>query len=214
MIRESEDVLFQEWRSARAGFVADGAADQAVYAASGKRLLFMLKEVNDPDGGSWDLREYMREGARSQTWNNITRWIEGIRNLSTEMPWHTLELVDHDRRMKALRSVAAVNIKKSPGGHTSDPSKLAIIANQDRAFLNRQVAIYDADLVICCGVSDTFHWLVDFSSPPKWKRTSRGIAFHEYKPQKYVVAYAHPEARVAACILYYGLIDAIREILA
>ena len=28
----------------------------------------------------------------------------------------------------------------------------------------------------------------------------------------YVIRYAHPEARVADCLLYYGVVDAVREI--
>ncbi|TWH64396.1 hypothetical protein LX59_02343 [Azomonas agilis] len=213
-IQAQEDALFQEWRAARPRFVADGAVDEDAYSSSERRILFMLKEVNDPEGGDWDLRQFIKDGGRSYTWNNITRWIEGIRNLSIDIPWKDLEQVDNERRAKALRSVAAVNLKKSPGSHTSDPSEIAVIAEQDKAFLNRQVSLYQADLIICCGVSDTFHWLVAFDRPPEWRQTSRGIAYHEYRPGKFVVAYAHPEARVADSILYYGLIDAIREIAA
>lgn len=213
-IRTQEDALFQEWRAARQRFVADGVADEDAYSASERRILFMLKEVNDPEGGGWDLRQFIKDGGRSHTWSNVTRWVEGVRNLSMDIRWEDLEQVDNNRRARALRSVAAVNLKKTPGFHTSDAGEVASIAAQDKVFLNRQIGLYDADLIICCGVSDTFHWLVEFESQPKWKRTSRGIAYHEYKPGKFVVAYAHPEARVADSILYYGLIDAIREITA
>jgi len=213
-IREAEDALFNEWRPSRPGFVADGAADDEAFASSSKRILFILKEVNDLDGGGWDLRQYMREGGRSFTWDNITRWVYGIRQLPRDMQWDEVEVVDHQRRVRILQSIAAINIKKSPGTHTSDPGQLAMIAAQDREFLNRQVFIYEADLIICCGVSDTFHWLVSFGTPPKWRSTSRGIEYHEFKPGKFVVSYHHPQARVAACILYYGLLDAVREIAA
>ncbi len=214
-IRESEDHLFTEWRLNRPGFVADGIAKEAEYLASSPKLLFVLKEVNDPGGGDWDLRQFMREGGRSQTWNNITRWVEGIRWLPQDIPWQELADVDEERRRCALRQIAAINLKKSPGGHTTDPAILAATAAEDKSFLNRQFSLYEPDVVICCGTdtSDTLHWLVESVSKPNWMVTRRGIRFHEFRPRKYVVSFAHPEARVANCLLYYGLVDALREIL-
>ena len=214
-IRQQEEALFEEWRAVRPAFVADGVVDESAYLASKTRLLFVLKEVNDPDGGNWDLREFMRSGGRPQTWNNVARWIEGIRNLSSEIAWKQLESIDEQRRISALQSVAAMNLKKTPGGHTTNLEELNKVAAEDRQFLNRQFNLYDPDIVICCGspTSDTFHSLIDFGVEPAWQMTSRGVWFHEFKPGKYVVSYAHPEARVADCILYYGLVDALSEII-
>ena len=49
--------------------------------ASSPSIVFILKEVNDPDGGGWDLRQFLRNnGDRPQTWNNVARWVHGIRN--------------------------------------------------------------------------------------------------------------------------------------
>ena len=48
---------------------------------------------------------------------------------------------------------------------------------------------------------------------PVWKMTTRGIWYVKEPNGRIVIAYSHPEARVKDCILYYGLIDAVREIL-
>ncbi len=214
-INEKEDLLFAEWREKRPDLVADGIADEQAYSSISPKLLFVLKEVNDPGGGSWDLREFIHAGGRPQTWNNITRWTEGIRQFSNDIPWSDLESVDELRRKQALRSIAAINLKKTPGGHTTNLDGLAATATEDREFLNRQMELYDPDIIICCGsmTSDIFHSLIHFTEEPSWKMTRRGIWFHEFKPGKYVISYAHPEARVADYLLYYGLIDAVREIL-
>ncbi len=212
-INALEDQLFTEWKQNRPGFVADGVVDSATYLISYPKLLFILKEVNDPDGGDWDLREYMRDGARSQTWDTITRWVEGIRRLPEDIPWKEIDTIDGPRRRAALKSIAAINLKKSPGGSTADAGSIYRTGNEDRAFLNRQFQLYDADIVICSGTNDPFHWLIDFSMRPEWEATMRGIAYHEFKPGKFIIAFSHPEARVPKCLLYYGLIDAIREIL-
>ena len=214
-IRDAEEQLFSEWRAARPGFVADGVVDEAAYLASSRKLLFVLKEVNDPGGGGWDLRQFIREGGRPQTWDNITRWIEGIRSLPKEVLWSELATVDEERRRRTLRSITAINLKKSPGGHTTRSGSLFATAAQDKSFLNRQFSLYEPDVVVCCGTDarNAFESLVDLPSRPDWKATRRGIEFREFKPGKYVVSYAHPEARVADCLLYYGLLDALREIL-
>ncbi|MFT3733718.1 MAG: hypothetical protein QM776_01555 [Rhodocyclaceae bacterium] len=212
-ITDAENNLFAEWRAKREGFVADGVADEQAYLQSNRKLLFVLKEVNDGNGGGWDLREYLRQGARAQTWANITRWTEGIRKIGEDFSWDELVEVDEDRRVSTLRSIAAINLKKSPGGHTSDPEELARISREDKVFLNRQFSLYAPDIVVCCGTSGLFHALVTVSESIRLQKTRRGIAFHEYQPGKFIVDYAHPEARCASHLLYYGLVDAMREIL-
>ena len=214
-ISQSEENIFAEWRSKRPQLVSDGVVDEAAYLQSSRKLLFVLKEVNDPgsDGGGWDLRKILRDKPRPQTWDNITRWVEGIRRISEDIAWQEFKDVDLARRCKALRSIAAVNLKKLPGGHTTDQAELAKIAEEDKLYLNRQFALYAPDIIICCGTSDTFHWLVSTCEKPQWQSTRRGVQFHEYSAGKFVIAYSHPEARCSSSLLYYGLIDAIREIL-
>lgn len=214
MITEREDKLFKRWKTNREGFVSDGVADEKEYNNSKQKILFVLKEANDLGGGGWDIREYMRGGGRAQTWNNITRWIEGIRSLPDETPWEKISEISQERRIEALKSVAAMNLKKSPGSHTTDPVELSRISREDKLFLNEQFSIYLPDIVVCCGthVSNIFHCLIDAVKDAEWKCTSRGIYFHEYLPEKFVISYSHPEARVASNLLYYGLVDAIREI--
>ena len=214
-ITDKENELFQKWAGNRKGFVADGVADETAYLASVPKLMFVMKEVNDPGGGNWDQREFMRKGGRLQTWKNITRWVIGIRRLEQDIAWKDLEEISDQQRIEALRSICAMNLKKSPGGHTTDNDALAAIAEEDVEYINHQFSLYDADLVICCGsvTNDVFHSLIKLEAPPEWKITKRGIWFHEYRQRRYIISYSHPEARVQDCLLYYGLVDALREIL-
>ena len=176
--------------------------------------MFVLKEVNDPDGGNWDLRDFLREGARIQTWNNIARWIKGIRNLSQDIEWKLVKDISKQDKCEIFKSICAINLKKSPGGYVTDNNSLSVVATEDKDYLNQQFSLYAPDLVICCGsvVSHLFDSLILFPNKPDWKSTKRGIWFHEYEEKKYVVAYSHPETRVADCLLFYGIVDAVREI--
>ena len=213
-IREKEDLIFEEWRHKRHGFVSDGVVDQDVYLGSNPKITFILKEVNDPDGGDWDLRQFLREGGRAQTWDNITRWVRGIRKLPEGIRWENLSEITIEQRQETLKTICAINLKKSPGGHTTDNQSLWTTSVKDKELLRKQFDLYDSDLTICCGsvTTEIFHQLSDFGSEPNWVITSRGIWYHEYKPSHFIIDYTHPEARVSDCLLHYGLIDAVKEI--
>ena len=211
-IGEAEEALFAEWRSSwpesrQEQFVRDGIVDEEAYLASSPRVLFVLKEVNDPGGGGWDLREFLRNRGSDYrfTWLNISRWVEGIRRLPQDIPWQELEEIDPERRQRALHSIAAVNLKKFPGGGSTDWTALWTAVNADGAFLKRQLTLYGADIVICCGTGDYVGKLFDLHG----ECTPRGIWCAEFG-QGVLVSYLRPEARTWDCLKHYGLMDALR----
>jgi len=206
--------LFDEWSEGRDDFVRGGVVDQDAFLSSALRILLVLKEVNDPDGGGWDLRQFLLEGGRYQTWNVVTRWLRAIRDLPNEMPWNVLEPISTEDRVAELRSIAAMNLKKSPGGHTADPAEIEAAGRRDSQFISRQFDLYEPDLVICCGsgVSDGLVRARYPDGQPEWETTSRGVWFYEHAARKHTVSFAHPEARVAQNVLHYSLVDAVREI--
>ena len=211
-IFEREQELFERWVS-DSSFVRDGVACEETYLESTPKILFVLKEVNDPSGGDWDLREFMRNGGTPRTWDGITRWVEGIRNLPNDTPWEVLEYIDEERRQKALRTIAAVNLKKKPGGSTAVYAQLKQAAENDKLYIKEQIKIYNADYIIFCGrdTSDIFHSVVD-RREVEWRETSRGVLYHESYPDRYMIKYYHPQAHYPHPLLHYGLVDAVREI--
>jgi len=56
-IRESEDALFAEWRTKYDKLVTDGVINEDRYLSARLKILFLLKEVDDEEGGGWDLRD-------------------------------------------------------------------------------------------------------------------------------------------------------------
>lgn len=210
-ITNEENSLFGEWKGNRKGFVSDGLVSEKDYLNSNIKICIVLKEVNDPDGGDWDLREFIANGARSQTWNNVVRWVNGIRNIERDIPWKEFEDVSKEDRQSSLKSLCAMNLKKSPGTHTAVEASLNKVANEDRDFIERQFSLYNPDLTICGGTGELFKDVAGFNEF-EWKRTDRGIWWYERAPAKYVIAYCHPEARVDDPLIVYGLIDAVCEI--
>jgi len=199
--------------SARVGFVADGFIDEGAFNADGIKLLFVLKEVNDPDGGGWDLRDFVKKGGRPQTWDNVARWVHGIRNLDSVPAWDFYKEVSDNFRIKTLRSICVINLKKSPGGHTADNGTIWQVMQEDQQYLRKQFSLYNPDVVICGGTGDMFHWIISQGGENyEWKMTSRGVNHFDWNGVP-VLAFPHPLARVPSNILMYAFIDAAKEIL-
>ncbi len=210
-IKEKEAVLFDQWEKNRKGFVFDGVVSEEDYLKSKIKLCFVLKEVNDKDGGGWDLREYIKNGARKQSWDNITRWVKCIRNINLEYKWVELANVVEDERKSFLRSISVMNLKKTPGGYTSIKASFNKVVFQDKEYIQKQYAIYSPDITICCGTGWEMRSVLNLDGS-KIYNTNRGIEWFLNNASKPVIIYTHPEARVQDSLLVYGLVDAIREI--
>lgn len=210
-IKKRESELFYKWESNRVGFVTDGVVSEEDYLNSKIRLCFVLKEVNDEHGGGWDLREFIRTGSRPQTWNNVTRWVNTINHANDDIPWAKLESISEKQRIDTLRSICAMNLKKSPGTHTTVRADFDTVVSQDKAFIKEQYEIYNPDLTVCCGTGWDLRFALDLNDEQVYE-TSRGIKWFVNKQNKPVIMYAHPAARVQYSLLVYGLIDAVREI--
>lgn len=65
-IKEREEFLFQKLREKDASIVADGVICEQVFLNARYKIVYILKEVNG--GKSWDLRDFVYEGGRPQTW--------------------------------------------------------------------------------------------------------------------------------------------------
>lgn len=217
-IAQEEEDLFQRWRLSRpefaeAGFVKDGVVDEGTYEESRPKILFVLKEANGTERDVPDLRSFLRDGGRWQTWNNVARWTRGLRGLDDGIPWDALPSIDDSARKAQLRSIAAMNLKKSPGGAHSDPALIRRDAVADQKFLNEQFALYAPDLVICCGspVGTLVHELIAPIKPSKLRRTERGAYVSEYGDHKLMVDYWHRQNRFPSELVYYHLLDAVHE---
>ena len=119
-IRELEEKLFDEWQEKekleynnenKKIFVRDGLIDEESYFKAPVKILYLLKEVNGGDK-DWDLREFVKNGGQSATWNNITRWTKGIFRYREELNWSSLEEITEDSREEILKYIIAINLKK------------------------------------------------------------------------------------------------------
>ena len=221
-LTDRENELFKEWSEELGDglFVKDGAVDPDAHESCRVKLLFVLKEVNDPEGGGWDLRKFLKGGGRASTWNNVARWVEGIEAVveGGVNRWNDQKITEEQRK-KWLWRIVVVNLKKTPGGGSTDLDELRKAACRDRDRLEQQLSLYSPDYVIMCG-SRVADLLVGAESKSKgiyahdeeaWLCTARGIWYREIDATPFIW-YWHPQAHVPAKLLHYGLIDAVREL--
>ena len=206
---KQENELLDSWANNTPGFIRDGVVVPEEYYNSHPKILVLLKEVNG--GEDWDLRDFLKTGGRSYTWNNVARWIEGIINIDKELSWEYLKENNEQRRLEMLKKICAVNVKKLSGGYTADNKIIKSSAKRNSENLKKQINLYCPDLIICGGTEASYFESIS-EEEPKWQMTSRGIWYVKESTGRIVVSYSHPEARVKPNILYYGLIDAIKEI--
>lgn len=209
-IKEKEKILFEKLRKDNHAIVTDGIVDENEYLSSKYKILYVMKEVNG--GKDWDLREFLYEGGRPQTWDNVARWTQGILNIHTEYSWDELSKNNEKRRKTYLKKIGSINLKKTGGGYTSKIKEISKAAMENREILKNQVNIYNPDIIICCGTAGDIVNSVLEPKEIKWSMTQRGVEYIKYK-EKTILSFAHPEARIRDAYLHYVLVDAVREIL-
>lgn len=160
---QKEKTLLQEWKirwktqhSEYRFFNADGIVDYARWSKipEGKRILVVLKETNGLEG---DLTTFLRRGGSNtyyRTWNNVARWVCML--LYQTYLEHVPKTVLDDM----VKNIAAVNLKKYPGGARANNQQVKNEARKDIDLLRKQITLYSPDIILTCGwglISDFLH---------------------------------------------------------
>lgn len=227
-LQEKENILFSEWKSglcpeSKRFFISDGVVDEEAWNSVPQKVLFLLKGVNG--GESWDERKYLYGyntedkylQTHSQTISTVIQWAYGAMHIDQAISWEQVEQVIScvETQTSLLRKIALVNIKKISGAGIVDYQNFDKYFNDTKNidYLKKQLAIYKPNIIICGGTGYYYQQLYkDFVLPvKKWQKTQRGIGYCIVE-DTIVIDYCHPQARIAANIKYYALIDAIAEI--
>lgn len=148
--------LFEKWKARRLLFCEDGILYADRYDTAKIKVLFVLKDVNNPtvnavadtersdDGKNIDMRKVFRdtEEKNCRTWAPIFRWLSTLLgNISSPEDYF-----------------AFINIKKDEGQGSIAPSTLFQYAERDCDLIKQQIEIISPNLIISCG-RDVFNCL-------------------------------------------------------
>ena len=136
-------------------FFGDGIIDEAKYSKAKKKILFILREINESGG---DLTELIRQGHRHNVVSQLSQWAAGILN---DFPEY--EEIDRDQQTKAetLESVALLNLKKNTGETALMPRPFDGFSLMDKSFVVEEIDVIKPEIIISCNVITELVWALD-----------------------------------------------------
>jgi len=222
------DSLFAErWsRQGLHNFIFDGIVYEKEWQKAEPKVLFVLKDANDPPGKDrpckdWDLREFLRNGAYdgtrgyTSTWGLLSRWVYGLRE--NYCSWEDTnssgkDFSNHHDRRSLLRTIAAINLKKSGGGGQTNQQGLKEATERDAKLIAEEIEIIEPDIIVGCGTGWLFSTLYPEEGQLANVRLSSGVVCQRNLQHDWVLLhYYHPQARYPHNLMYTMLMFALEE---
>lgn len=182
-----------------AAFV-DGLIDIKKYLEAKTKIMWILKEpYSTEDDKNW--REEIA-GLRTEsgvkngwagTFNPIIYTSYGILN---NKDWNNISDTSSDPSIiDVLYSIAFINIKKTPGGSSSDDDELEAYHKTHKSILLKQIEVYNPDVIIC---GNTFQFIKDdlnINLETNEHFYDQTVDMSIYKNDKFIIVDAfHPNA--------------------
>jgi hypothetical protein len=172
--------------------IYDGIIDIERYFDSKYKILWILKEPYDEDGGGWSVtglnkyKKFQDFGGGKKTFRPMIYTSWGI--LNNFCQWDNMGNVEEEPEMlEALKSVAYINIKKLPGDTKSIESTIANAYQKDKEILLKQIKDYNPDIII--GGSTLHHFYDDLGISKEEMQRNGNITFLN---NKIYIAAKHP----------------------
>jgi hypothetical protein len=145
--------------------VTDGVVDFEGFNAAKRKILWVLKEGNDPEQTSWSLCDVLRN-------RNIlcaSKYWKSTFGLICRVSWALLHgETDFAKAPQAeaitdiLKEVAVINLKKIGGPSRSTRSVIAKFYKSDKDLIGEQVGAISPDIIIDC--SGIWDFIEDFKT--------------------------------------------------
>lgn len=131
--------------------------EESAWNNSDKRILFVAKELNDPDN-PYDSRVVITYDSK----NGIAptdKFLKSMLYITKGLMESTADKVaefNRDESMDNIMStwdksaVAKINVKKQPGGSVSDMAEIDSYMQTYRDLLKRQLLLLNANIIVCC----------------------------------------------------------------
>ncbi len=205
------------------------------------RVLFLTKDQNDKDKkdenaeAGWDIRkETGRKNGTgvnnikiaSRFYHNYMLWFYGLHHTTAEgyPPYNDIKDIDTTIRLFFDREpVVRMNVKKEVGGSSLSYGLLKYNLDKYKDFIVRQMALYDADIIVCCGgarltcehnednynIGQLSKFVKDYYLPDfqKFRNSEDDWIYWSEKQHKVVIDSYHPSVRgLSYENMYTGLV--------
>ena len=180
--------------------ILDGIVNIEEYCKVKYKILWIMKEANDTDGGGWDMREFMGDKKELCNYNLWRKTYEPIiysaYSILNGFPkWNDIpDTAEKPEMIDVLRNIAFINLKKIPGSSVSDHNTIGEAYKKDKDIIKLQIDAYNPDIIIC---GNTFTFLSPDLDIPEYKMINSGDSATYYikNDRIYISAY-HPNQRM------------------
>jgi hypothetical protein len=154
---EQEDEILDAFQPPTEVIVRDGAISHRDFTKQPRRVLFVLKEPNDPAqnwAGDYRKLEHQHVFQRGSTWPMITKIAALLtERLDLSLPYKEAHrLSQRDERLPILCRIAVINLKKCGGGARCERNLLVnYLTDNRRELLKKQIALYEPNIVLAGG---------------------------------------------------------------
>lgn len=175
--------------------------EDVIWERAKRRVLILTKDLNDEE--AWDIRaETGRNNFSGENnvvvsapfYKNLMRWVYGL--LTIDANGHAKSFAEIDSQgvyqpFYDQAPVARVNCKKQVGKSSIETSVLKSYMERYKDLLVKQIAAYDANILLCCGASEAIkdfvaeHYLTDLVKLNNW-------VYYSPQTHKMVIDSWHP----------------------
>lgn len=207
-LRQSEEMtkterlneLFKRWKQElQPGFKLDGIINEQEFSKQKKKLLFITKEPNDPEGNGGDYREEWPDNAKYVFANRIAALAYGC--LNDFPPLSDYKKNEATNKLKMLQAVAFMNLKKTGGVGQANNELIKKIIHNEKDFIIEEINIIAPDIIIGGIGIDSPYWEILFETELSLKDCGYDVRVGTWRKTK-VIEFYHPSIRATTAMLY------------
>ena len=134
--------------------LSDKEKENKMWNKAPLRILFLTKDQNAGGEGAWDVRS--ETGSLSYAFfRNLMYQLYGLVN--TKPGYKEGYTFTKEEAMELYKSypIARINVKKEAGFNSVSNNTLRYYIERDKEFLKKQILNLDADIIVCCGYSES-----------------------------------------------------------
>lgn len=200
-INQKLSQLYTDWKDENPGhFVDGGIVDEERYEKCETKILYLLKEVNDPiQEKDWSLVNFIRSQiVTSKFYRSIG--ILGLWNFGLQQgfPSYMSIMKDKEKSMaEGLSDIAITNLKKTGGGGSSNMADIMVHAKYTKELWVKEIELINPDIVVCCGTFSVVKEVLDFQTDV----CESGALYGDALGTRFV-EFPHPMYRISPKIIY------------
>ena len=206
---EKDTVRINGIAQKREGFNEDGIVNPDVWfqLPQDKRILFVLKETNNPEHETWSLTEMLHgeKECNYTIWRRTAEWAKGILSCEAEKGADAYEWLTGSMTKEYIQKIAVLNLKKSPGGNSSKLDEITAYAEADIELIEKEIGIIDPAVIVFGGTFDAFRNAYIKAALEK----GECCPYYCYQTiagrERLLIDYWHPAGRYPAVMTYYGI---------